>query len=196
MKKNILISAIAIVLIVIVAFIVKNSIKVENKLAPGEIGVYAYFVKDKNGKESVVTPVFRKVKVDEKLRTTYSLLFLLDGVNEQEAKDGYYSEIPESTNLIAVRVNDDSYTLDFSKDLIEGGGSSSIQIRLDQLIKTIETNADRPVYISVEGNKITTFGGEGLELNQPIVPKKNNFDKEKKTINFGESLNFLTPASK
>lgn len=196
MKKNVLISVIAVVLIVIVAFLVKNSMKMENKLAPGEIGVYAYFVKNKNGKEPVVTPVFRKVKVDEKLRTTYSLLFLLEGVNAQEAQAGYYSEIPSDTNLLSIGENDDAYTLNFSKSLVEGGGSSSMQIRLDQLVKTIETNADKPVYINVEGNKITTFGGEGLEVNQPIVPKNNNSKKEKKTVNFGKSLNFLTPASK
>ena len=48
MKKNILISVIVLVLIVVAAFLVKNSMKVENKLAPGEIGVYAYFVKNKS----------------------------------------------------------------------------------------------------------------------------------------------------
>ena len=136
MKKNILISVIVLVLVVVAAFLVKNSMKVENKLAPGEIGVYVYFVKNKNGKEPTVAPVFRKVKVEEKLRTAYSLLLLLEGVNAQEAKEGYYSELPKTATLVSINENDKGYTLNFSKDLVEGGGSSSMQIRLDQIVKT------------------------------------------------------------
>ena len=71
-----------------------------------------------------------------------------------------------------------------------------MQIRLDQIVKTIEANADKPVYINVEGKKITTFGGEGLELNQPIVPKNNNSKENKKSINFGKPSNLLAPAAK
>ena len=196
MKKNILISVIVLVLVVVAAFLVKNSMKVENKLAPGEIGVYVYFVKNKNGKEPTVAPVFRKVKVEEKLRTAYSLLLLLEGVNAQEAKEGYYSELPKTATLVSINENDKGYTLNFSKDLVEGGGSSSMQIRLDQIVKTVEANADKPIYINVEGKKITTFGGEGLELNQPIVPKNNNSKENKKSINFGKPSNLLAPSAK
>ena len=142
MKKNILITVIVLVLIVVVAFFIKYGMSTKSKLAPGEIGIYTYFVKNKNGKEVEVMPVFRKIKIKEKLRTPYSLLFLLGGVSEAEAKEGYYSEIPATTNLISIMENDDNYKLNFSQDLVKGGGSSSMQIRFDQLVKTIEENSN------------------------------------------------------
>ena len=55
---------------------------------------------------------------------------------------------------------------------MSGGGSESMQVRFRQLRETILTLAKgRPVYLLIDGEKVKTIGGEGVEVPQPLGKK-------------------------
>jgi spore germination protein GerM len=99
----------------------------------------------------------------------YSVKELLAGPTTEEQQIGYTSEIPRGTILLGVKnLGDGSVDLNLSKRFASGGGSDSFETRIDQLSRTVAAAAgSRKVYLSVEGQRITTTG-EGLEIKQPI----------------------------
>jgi spore germination protein GerM len=82
------------------------------------------------------------------------------------------SSIPKSTKLLSSNVKPNGIYINLSKEFMEGGGSSSMQARLAQIIYTAtERNPNAQVWISVEGKKLESLGGEGIEVRQPITRK-------------------------
>ncbi len=82
------------------------------------------------------------------------------------------SSIPKSTKLLSSNVKPNGIHINLSKEFMEGGGSSSMQARLAQIIYTAtERNPNAQVWISVEGKKLESLGGEGIEVKQPITRK-------------------------
>jgi spore germination protein GerM len=94
---------------------------------------------------------------------------LLRGPSGQEIQAGMGSEIPRGTILLGVVDSGDSIELNLSRRFASGGGSSSLELRLEQLRRTVsEAAAGKKVYLNVEGQRLTTAAGEGLEIKQPI----------------------------
>jgi spore germination protein GerM len=65
---------------------------------------------------------------------------LLEGPSPPEEKAGLGTEIPRGTILLGVK----------------------------QLRRTVDSAANTPVYLSVEGKRMTISEGEGIEIRQPI----------------------------
>jgi len=49
-----------------------------------------------------------------------------------------------------------------------GGGADSLYKRMFQLIKTVNHNTNKPVYLLINGRLAETLGGEGLMIKQPL----------------------------
>jgi spore germination protein GerM len=113
-----------------------------------------------------------------------SLKNLLASSNKAVKKGTFGKEvasIPVRTKLISTTVKSDGIHVDLSKEFIEGGGSTSMLGRLSQILYTAtERNNKAKVWITIEGKKLETLGGEGIEVKQPITRK--SFQQEFKDI--------------
>jgi spore germination protein GerM len=119
------------------------------------------------GKKLELTPVKIAVAGDN---TSSELKSLLERLLKGPANSDVTSSIPEGTKLNSVKVAKDGVHVDLSKSFTIGGGSTSMQGRLGQVIYTASSlNPSKPVWISIEGEPLTVLGGEGLEVSQPMT---------------------------
>ena len=95
----------------------------------------------------------------------------MKGPTEEEKELGIFTEIPTDARLISVK-NDETENaiiINLTKEFGEGGGTQSIQARLNQIVKTVNMFAGPlPVYLYLDGKKAQYLGGEGIYINQPI----------------------------
>ena len=85
--------------------------------------------------------------------------------------------IPKGTKLQSLKVENDGIHVNLSNEFTTGGGSTSMIGRVGQVVYTATTlNPNAKVYIEVNGKKLETLGGEGLEVEQPLTREK--FDKD------------------
>lgn len=94
---------------------------------------------------------------------------LLRGPTSDEVKSGLSTEIPKGTILIGVKNEGDDIELNLSQRFASGGGSSSLETRIEQLRRTIAQIAGKhKVYLNIEGQRLGASSGDGLEISQPI----------------------------
>ncbi|MEA5581646.1 GerMN domain-containing protein [Nodularia harveyana UHCC-0300] len=78
--------------------------------------------------------------------------------------------IPQGTQLLGVKTENDEVHVNLSNDFTVGGGSASMIGRVGQVVYTATTlNPNAKVYIEVDGKQLDVLGGEGLELQQPLT---------------------------
>jgi spore germination protein GerM len=131
-----------------------------------EAGARVYWLRS-TGKKLELAPV--KISV-EGGNSSSELKSLLERLLKGPANSDVTSSIPEGTKLNSVKVAKDGVHIDLSKSFTRGGGSTSMQGRLGQVIYTASSlNPLDPVWISVEGEPLTVLGGEGLEVSQPMT---------------------------
>ncbi|MBF2070785.1 GerMN domain-containing protein [Fischerella thermalis] len=100
---------------------------------------------------------------------------LLEGPTEGSSGS---STIPQGTKLLGVDVQGDTVRVNLSGEFTSGGGSTSMQGRIGQIVYTATSlNPNAKVYIDVDGKQLDVLGGEGLELEQPLTRQnfKENF---------------------
>ncbi|RAM51530.1 MAG: spore germination protein [Hapalosiphonaceae cyanobacterium JJU2] len=86
------------------------------------------------------------------------------------------STIPPGTKVLGVDVQADTVRVNLSGEFTSGGGSTSMQGRLGQIVYTATSlNPNAQVYIDVDGKQLDVLGGEGLELEQPLT--RQNFNE-------------------
>ncbi len=107
-----------------------------------------------------------------KHKTLYTALgLLMKGPTDEEKHQGIFTEIPSNARLISVKRNEEekSIIINLTKEFGEGGGTQSIQSRLDQIVRTTGLYAGNvPVYLYLDGTKAQYLGGEGIYIEQPI----------------------------
>jgi spore germination protein GerM len=98
----------------------------------------------------------------------YAIKELLSSPSKWEKSKGFTSEIPQGTKLLSVRESSGSILLDLSSDFETGGGAESTYMRIKQIIKTVNSNSAKPVYLYINGKQANVIGGEGVMLKQPL----------------------------
>ena len=110
----------------------------------------------------------RARSVETKLREAYRAL--LAGPTAEERAGGLDSEIPPGTALRGIAVGRGVAVADFTADLERGGGSSSMQGRVWQIVYTgTQFSGVRRVQILIERRERTALGGEGVLIEEPIA---------------------------
>jgi len=125
-----------------------------------------YFVKEQDGNLDIL-PLSRPKFSNDALQSAVEEL--LQGPDRKEASSGYGTEIPRGTILLGIKRDGRDVELNLSKRFAAGGGPTSMEIRLEQLVKTIkeiEPNVD--VYVNIEGQRLTASSADGLEIAQPV----------------------------
>jgi spore germination protein GerM len=147
-------------------------------VAPAPAGkVKVFWLDDKDGKKIRVSSqerIARSTPQDSEGLVKESLTDLLASVGKEGKQT---STIPSGTKLISSNLKQDGLHIDLSKEFTQGGGSTSMQGRIAQIIYTATNqNPEIPVWISVEGKQLETLGGEGVEIKQPLT--RQSFQQE------------------
>jgi spore germination protein GerM len=138
-------------------------------LRPQETSVEVYFVGPAGGGTSLVI-VERSVTgrgAEEALRGAFAAL--LTGPTAEERARGLVTEIPAGTRLRKLAIRDGILEVDLSGELASGGGSSSMQARVWQIVYTGTQLSARQVRILVDGAERQALGGEGVLIDRPLV---------------------------
>ena len=78
--------------------------------------------------------------------------------------------IPQGTQLLGLKVENNDVHINLSENFTTGGGSSSMMGRVGQVVYTATSlNPQANVYIEVNGKLLEVLGGEGVELQQPLT---------------------------
>lgn len=96
---------------------------------------------------------------------------LLDGPSaaDLELVEEISTAVPTSTLVLGVAIDDGVATVDLSREFESGGGSLSMLARLAQVVYTVSQwpTVDE-VAFELDGQPVTVFSGEGIELDGPI----------------------------
>ncbi len=138
-------------------------------IRPIPVQVTVYFTRAAAG-ESTLAPVTRTVRarsVESRLREAYRAL--LAGPTPQERAAGLSSEIPGGTQLRGLVVGGGVAAVDLTAAVERGGGSSSMQARVWQIVYTgTQFPAVSRVRILIEGQDRQALGGEGVVIDEPM----------------------------
>jgi hypothetical protein len=140
----------------------------------GTIDGVVYFLLDDNGTETSPGPYLVAVHrtLDASLPATTAMQALLDGpTNQEKRKQGISSAIPARTKLRGISISGGVATVNLSGRFDNGGGSSSMQARLAQVVWTLtQFPTVDGVKFKINGTPTTVFGGEGVIVDSPSEP--------------------------
>lgn len=99
-----------------------------------------------------------------------ALTALLEGPDDADPAHGALSTaIPDGSELLDVRMDGTTAVIDLGDEFASGGGSAAMFARLAQLTFTATQFDDvEDVRLLLDGDEVTTFSAEGIELEQPI----------------------------
>src|SRR5262249_58493080 len=82
---------------------------------------------------------------------------------------GLTSAIPSGTKLLGISVENGVATVDLTSDYQSGGGSTSMQTRLGQVVYTLtQFPTVQKVRFRLDGNPVDVFSSEGIVLDHPV----------------------------
>ena len=137
-----------------------------------EAGVAVYLMLEQLADETggpYVVPVYREVPVDGDVASAAMEALLVGPTSDETAgTPAITTAIPDGTSLLGVQVESGVATVDLSSEFDDGGGSASMFARLAQVVYTLTRfpNIDH-VAFSIQGELVTTFSSEGIELDGP-----------------------------
>lgn len=135
-------------------------------------GVVVYFLLEELEPEAggpFLVPVFRDLRISGDT-PQQAVRVLIDGPTEDEkvGTPALSSAIPDGTEVLASSVDDGVATVNLSDEFDDGGGSFSMFARLAQVVYTAtRLEGIDSVAFEIEGEPITVFSSEGIELDGP-----------------------------
>jgi hypothetical protein len=136
-------------------------------LAPNGLRALSIYWSDTKAER--VVPVSRYLDPDSGLARG-AMLALLEGPNAEDLARGLATAVPAGSRLLGITVRDSTATVDLSRDFESGGGSTAVRMRLAQLVYTLtRVPGVRSVRLWLEGRPVTTFSGEGLDVQSSLT---------------------------
>jgi spore germination protein GerM len=141
---------------------------------PAPIGHVVYYMLEELDTEDgspgpFLVPVYREAPASE-VEAELVMELLLEGPSPDETSGTpmISTAIPEATSLLGVTVDGGMASVDLSGEFDDGGGSFGMFARLAQVVYTLTRLPDvDEVAFSVDGELVTTFSSEGIELDGP-----------------------------
>jgi germination protein M len=140
--------------------------------APATEGIVVYFLLEELEEDAggpFLVPVFREIQAGSDMPMA-ALEALVDGPDdgETEGTPSISTAVPEGSSVLGVTVEEGLARVDLSDEFDDGGGSFSMFARLAQVVFTL-TRIDGvdQVEFLIEGEPVTVFSGEGVELDGP-----------------------------
>jgi spore germination protein GerM len=137
-------------------------------------GQAVYFLLDELDTEDgtpgpYLVPVFRETAATgDPAENVMTLLLEGPTTDETSGIPAMSTAIPSGTSLLGVTIEAGVATVDLSGEFDDGGGSLSMFGRLAQVVYTLTRLPDvDEVTFSIDGTPVTTFSGEGIELDGP-----------------------------
>lgn len=173
--RTVVLRVVALALLLLLALVAALTMRTLSQLPD----VTVYLVRDAGG-SFVLEPVYRRMRAAARggvethptaATVRVAVAALAAGPSDEEAGRGLASEVPPTTQVLRVDVDDGLVTIDLSRAFTEGGGTASMLGRLHQVLYT----AARPggveaVRLLVEGRPLEVLGGEGILVDQPWRP--------------------------
>ena len=142
--------------------------------APSSAGtmiVRAYFfLNGRGGDTPGLVAVLREIPRTQAVARA-AMTALLDGPSSREASASpkITSAVPDGTKLLGLAIDGSVATVNLSREFESGGGSASVQGRLAQVVYTLTQFSNvKGVRFQLDGDPVTTFGGEGVDLGKPV----------------------------
>lgn len=136
-------------------------------------GLAVYFMLDQlEGEEPsgpFLVPVYRDVDASYNM-AQQAVELVVAGPTEDESTGvpAISTAIPEPTRILGMTVDDGLATVDLSGEFDDGGGSFGMYARLAQVVYTLTRLPEiDSVAFEVEGQPVTVFSSEGIELDGP-----------------------------
>ena len=102
-----------------------------------------------------------------------SLEALIEGPNTSEAARGLSTALEPDTQILGLRLLGSEVEVDLSSEFTEGGGSATMQGRLNQVFYTLtQPTSVTSVRLLVEGVPISYLGGEGILVDNPLAQSR------------------------
>ena len=95
---------------------------------------------------------------------------LLEAPSASDKRYSLGTEIPKGTTLLGLNIKNGLATVDLSNRFESGGGSLSMQLRVAQIVGTLQQfpNVKR-VAFRINGKAVKTIGGEGVSVSPPVT---------------------------
>jgi hypothetical protein len=145
-------------------------------LAPPSVSeaalVRPFFMLDQPGGGPYLAALARYVPMGEDT-PAIAVEKLLEGLNTAESSQipAFSTAVPSGTTLLDLTVSGGVATVDLSGTFDDGGGSFSMLSRLAQLTFTlVEFDSIDSVMLELDGNPVTTFSSEGIEIGGGLDP--------------------------
>jgi spore germination protein GerM len=137
--------------------------------------VQVYWLKDTGTKLEPV-PVSASVKTNAKDPNSV-LKAAFEQLLSAPSDPQFVNAIPKGTQVRTITVKGDGIYVDLSPEFAQGGGSAGIIGRLAQVLYTATSlDSQAAVWIRIDGKPLTSIGGEGIEIPQPMT--RQNFQEQ------------------
>src|SRR5262245_5347318 len=136
----------------------------------GTITLRVYYFLGSFGDNAGLAPVLRELPKTQAVGAA-AMQALLDGPNDAElgARPAMYTEIPDGTRFLGLRIENGIATVNLSREFESGGGSASVLGRLAQVVYTLtQFPTVRGVRFELDGQPVESFSGEGVVLSEPV----------------------------
>jgi hypothetical protein len=136
--------------------------------------VRAYFYLDGPIGSAGLVPVVREIPQQPTVGTA-AMEALLAGPTSDETAAGVASAVPAGSRLLGLSIADGVASVDLSGEFESGGGSTSIFVRLGQVIYTLtQFPTVQAVRFQIDGRPVTVFSSEGLIIDGPLGRSDND----------------------